>query len=175
MSHEQRHVGPDDQKYFTPHGTTRLALLDTTAGACLLLASWNAVCLQVQQRHTCVPTGGTTLWEPPCGSRVFPPPNIFFEFLWTLNHLLMWTNLQPLNNSHHQRLLRSSITRDKLPFLGESWAFSPACYLNSRSLFPLRSLTSQWVLKASCGGMPQRMMALRKAFLWRVLNPKTCS
>lgn len=46
-------------------------------------------------------------------------------------------------------------------------------YLNSRSLFPLRSRTSQWELKASCGGMPQRMMALRKAFLWRALNPRT--
>lgn len=52
-------------------------------------------------------------------------------------------------------------------------AHTSALYLNSRSLFPRRSRTSQWELKASCGGMPQRMMALRKAFRWRALNPRT--
>lgn len=46
-------------------------------------------------------------------------------------------------------------------------------YLNSFSLFPRRSRTSQWELKASWGGMPQRMMALRKAFRWRALKPST--
>lgn len=48
-----------------------------------------------------------------------------------------------------------------------------ALYLNSFSLFPFRSRTSQWELKASWGGMPQRMMAFRKAFLWRALKPNT--
>lgn len=46
-------------------------------------------------------------------------------------------------------------------------------YLNSFSLFPRRSRTSQWELKASCGGMPQRMMAFRKAFRCRALKPST--
>lgn len=46
-------------------------------------------------------------------------------------------------------------------------------YLNSFSLFPRRSRTSQWELKASWGGMPQRMMAFRKAFRWRALKPST--
>lgn len=46
-------------------------------------------------------------------------------------------------------------------------------YLNSFSLFPRRSRTSQWELKASWGGMPQRMMAFRKAFRCRALKPST--
>lgn len=47
------------------------------------------------------------------------------------------------------------------------------CHLNSRSLFPLRSRTIQWEVKASWGGMPQRMMAFKKAFLCRALKPRT--
>lgn len=46
-------------------------------------------------------------------------------------------------------------------------------YLNSFSVFPRRSRTSQWELKASWGGMPQRMMAFRKAFRCRALKPST--
>lgn len=46
-------------------------------------------------------------------------------------------------------------------------------YLNSFSVFPRRSRTSQWELKASWGGMPQRMMAFKKAFLCLALKPRT--
>lgn len=46
-------------------------------------------------------------------------------------------------------------------------------HLNSFSVLPLRSRTSHCVVKASCGGIPQRITALRKAFRWRVLNPST--
>lgn len=52
-------------------------------------------------------------------------------------------------------------------------AAPPPLYLNSFSLFPRRSRTSQWELKASWGGMPQRMMALRKAFRCLALKPST--
>lgn len=56
---------------------------------------------------------------------------------------------------------------------------NPAClpgplYLNSFSLFPRRSRTSQWELKASWGGIPQRMMAFRNALRCRALKPRTC-
>lgn len=47
-------------------------------------------------------------------------------------------------------------------------------YLNSFSLFPRRSRTSQWELKASWGGIPQRMMAFRNALRCRALKPRTC-
>lgn len=53
------------------------------------------------------------------------------------------------------------------------WAATQPLYLNSFSLFPRRSRTSQWELKASWGGIPQRMMAFRKAFRCRALKPNT--
>jgi hypothetical protein len=34
-------------------------------------------------------------------------------------------------------------------------------------------ITYHWELKESCGGIPYRMIALRKAFLWRALKPRT--
>lgn len=57
----------------------------------------------------------------------------------------------------------------------DSYSLGPPqpLYLNSFSLFPRRSRTSQWELKASWGGMPQRIMAFRKAFLCRALKPST--
>lgn len=57
--------------------------------------------------------------------------------------------------------------------LGQS-SPGPPRYLNSFSLFPRRSRTSQWELKASWGGMPQRMMAFRNALRCRALKPRTC-
>lgn len=60
-----------------------------------------------------------------------------------------------------------------LQWAATPWAATQPLYLNSFSLFPRRSRTSQCELKASWGGIPQRMMAFRKAFRCRALKPST--